>query len=415
MNQSIFEKQKRTRWTYMVTGVILLLFLGLIYAWSVFRIPLENEFGWSKADTSVIFSISMIMFCFGGLISGIVTGKKGSRFTLLCCAVFLAAGFIGASRIHSLIGIYVTYGGLCGFGVGLGYNATISTVVKWFPDKQGLISGITLMGFGFGGMILGTIGAKMIVSLGWRSTFVIFGGMFACIVVLGAFLLKPVTYDFLDQLASTSKKPIQALEELNYTGMLRRKNFWFYFTFSLMLSAAGLAVINISASYAGDILGGELTQAAAIAGIISVTNGFGRVLSGQLFDMKGYRITMFVICIMMTAAAGILFVSELTRSMPVLVMAFVLLGLAYGSVPPINSAFTAYFFGSKNYALNYSMMNLCLLPASVLGPMCANGPYQMTFVAMLIFTGIGFAVLLLIRKPKTTAAAGTADSILIEK
>ena len=168
------ERAKKQRWSFVVLGVGLLLCLGLIYAWSVFRTPLEAEFGWSKAETSITFSISMMMFCLGGLASGMITGKKGPRCPLVLCALFLLAGFLAASRVSTLYGIYITYGGICGFGVGLGYNSTISAVVKWFPDKRGLISGIMLMGFGFGGMLLGTLGAKLITALGWRKTFVLF-------------------------------------------------------------------------------------------------------------------------------------------------------------------------------------------------------------------------------------------------
>ena len=91
----------------------------------------------------------MVMFCLGGLVSGIITERKGARWTLSFCALCLAAGFFGASRISTLTGIYLTYGVCCGFGVGLGYNASISTIVKWFPDKQGLISGIALMASGW--------------------------------------------------------------------------------------------------------------------------------------------------------------------------------------------------------------------------------------------------------------------------
>ncbi len=405
MQDVVFEQQKRRRWAFLLLGVVLLLFLGLIYAWSVFRIPLEQEFGWTKGETSVTFSVSMIMFCLGGLVSGIITGRKGTRFTLFWCAFFLAVGFIGASRMDSLMGIYVTYGGLCGFGVGLGYNATISTIVKWFPDKQGLISGIALMGFGFGGMLLGTMGASLILSLGWRMTFIIFGVAFAVIVILGALLLRPVPEEFLGRLAGGNKAERASLEELDYRQMLRKKNFWLYFTFAFLLSAAGLAVINISANYAGAVLGGDLTQAAAIAGVISITNGIGRVASGQLFDMKGDRVTMSMICLIMAVAAGGLVLAEVTKSSLCLIGAFILVGLGYGGVPPVNSAFTARFFGNRNYALNYSIMNLCLLPASVLGPLCTNGAYMVTFAAVLFFAVAGFIILLGIRRPKATRAA----------
>lgn len=399
MKEFAFETKKRQRRLYLVIGVILLLFLGLIYAWSVFRIPLEQEFGWSKAETSVTFSISMIMFCLGGVVSGILTEKKGHHFTLFGCAAFLAAGFLGASQIDSLMGIYTTYGVLCGFGVGLGYNAVISTIVKWYPDQQGLVSGIALMGFGLGGMVLGTLGARLIMLLGWRLTFVIFAAAFGLVFVLGALLLRSVTAAFLKELASSSRNVVISIEEVDYRDMLRRRNFWLYFFYAFILSAAGLAILNISANYASDMLQSNLAEAAAIAGVISITNGLGRIVSGKLFDSKGYRTTMIFICLIFAIAAGLLLFSEASRNMWVLIGAFIFVGLGYGGVPPINSAFTAKFFGSQHYPLNYSITNLCILPASIVGPTCANGSYLMTFMVVLTFAVIAFLIMLGIQQP----------------
>lgn len=104
------------------------------------------------------------------------------------------------------MGIYLSYGVCCGFGVGLGYNTAISTIVKWFPDKQGLISGITLMGFGFGSMILGTLAGAMIESLGWRVTFRIFAVAFAVVMVLGALLLHEASAEFVTHLSRGTGK-----------------------------------------------------------------------------------------------------------------------------------------------------------------------------------------------------------------
>jgi OFA family oxalate/formate antiporter-like MFS transporter len=401
-----FEAAKKRRWGYAVLGVVLLLFLGLIYAWSVFRVPLEQEFGWAKSETSITFSISMMMFCLGGLASGIITVKRGARFTLTCCAVFLAIGFIAASRIDSLLGIYITYGGFCGFGVGLGYNAAISTVLKWFPDKQGLVSGIALMGFGFGGMILGTLGAGMITAVGWRTTFFVFGIVFAVIMFVGAIFLRPAHADFLAQLSTQGNKKSFCVEEANYRLMLHRKNFWLYFFWAIILSAAGLAIINISTAYAGTFLGDNLTQAAAIAGIVSIANGVGRVLFGGVFDAKGYKFTMFAVCLTFIAAGGMLLLAETTKNIYILGAAFLVIGLAYAGVVPTNSAYTAFFFGQKNYSLNFSITNLNLIFASYLGPWCANGSYTMTFMIIIVFAIIGMAITFAIRRPALTKAEG---------
>lgn len=103
--EAMFHTQRQIRWLYLLLSVVLLLCLGLIYAWSIFRVPLENEFGWSKAETSITFSISMMMFCLGGVVSGVLTERRGVRTTLILCAVLLAAGFVSASGIHSLWGM----------------------------------------------------------------------------------------------------------------------------------------------------------------------------------------------------------------------------------------------------------------------------------------------------------------------
>ncbi|WP_295737866.1 MFS transporter [uncultured Oscillibacter sp.] len=395
------ERSKKIRWGYLALGVVLLLCLGLIYAWSVFRAPLEAEFGWSKAQTSVTFSVSMTMFCLGGLASGMITGKKGPRFTLTACAFFLLAGFALASRIHSLAGIYITYGGFCGFGVGLGYNATISTLMRWFPDKQGLVSGITLMGFGFGGMLLGTLGAGLITALGWRTTFLIFAVAFAVIMLAGAALLRTAEDAFVEAVATGGRKK-EAVEEIPWREMLRRRNFWLCFVWAVILSAAGLAIINEATTYAAPFVNGDLTRAAALAGMVSIANGVGRVISGQMFDTAGYRTTMLSISVVYIAASAALTASLKTGSVPILTAAFLLVGLAYGGVPPVNSAFVAYFFGRRHYALNFSIINLNLIAASYLGPLCGGGSYAGIFTAILIFAAAGAVLTLLVKRPVRT-------------
>ena len=122
-----------------------------------FVAPLEAEFGWSRTQTSAVFTISMIFFCLGGIVSGIIIKKKTARFILTVAAICLCAGFCCASSIHTVGGLYIAYGVLCGTGVGLAYNCNISTVLKWFPDRAGFISGLLLMCFGCGGMVLGTL------------------------------------------------------------------------------------------------------------------------------------------------------------------------------------------------------------------------------------------------------------------
>lgn len=398
MMKALVMQKKRRRWAYLILSVFLLLFLGLIYAWSVFRVPLEQEFGWSKSGTSLTFSISMIMFCLGGLISGVLTARKGMRTTLILAVVLLASGFGLASQITSLMGIYLTYGGMAGLGVGLGYNAVISTIMRWFPDKQGLVSGIALMGFGFGAMILGTAGASLIGLVGWRMTFLLIAASYAVVIALAIVILRPPDADFTAALSESLPKGKAAREEIGWQDMLRRRSFWLFFLWAILLSAAGLSIINISAGYAGTFVGGDLTQAAAIAGVISIANGAGRVLSGQLFDSKGYKVTMYTVSVFYLAAAAALAGADVSHSLVVLLAAFILTGLAYGACPPTGSAFAASFYGSQNYGMNFSIVNLNLIGASTIGPMFANGAPMTAFIIIAILAVIGAVITTAIRR-----------------
>ncbi len=396
---AVFQYQLRLRWLYLCVSVVLLLCLGLIYAWSVFRVPLEAEFGWSKAETSVTFSISMMMFCLGGVASGILTERKGARITLAVCAGCLAAGFSLASFAASLWEIYMTYGVLCGFGVGLGYNSAISTAVKWFPAKSGLVSGISLMGCGFGAMALGTVAAALIGVMGWRATFLLIAAVFGAVMLAGAALLRPAAPSFLQHMSGHMTRQRQAVEDLPARQMITRRNFWFYVLWAGALSAAALAIINISTGYAGTFVGGDLSEAAAVAGIVSLANGAGRVAFGQLFDSKGYKTTMRVVTVCCLLAGAAFIAADISCSLWLLLAAFTFIGLSYGGVTPTNSAYTAYFFGRSHYALNFSITNLNLIVASYVGPLCASGEPMTAFFCMIALAAAACLCMMAIKPP----------------
>lgn len=182
------------RWIYLAAGTILLLFLGLIYAWSIFKAPFTEVFPeWSVSQLSMTFTISMIFFCLGGFLSGQLIKRIKPIFIICISAALLFIGFRGVSIIGrfesdtALILLYVFYGMMCGGGVGIGYNSIISTVNKWFSDKAGLSSGILLMGFGFGGLLFGGLVSVLIGNAGLFGTFRILSIVAIVVLVLGSF------------------------------------------------------------------------------------------------------------------------------------------------------------------------------------------------------------------------------------
>ena len=393
------------RWLYVVNGMVLLLFLGLIYAWSIFVAPLEQEFGWLRSETSLAFSICMSMFCIGGFAAGMLSKRFPSRVAVWLCAALVFTGFLLAARVHTLTGLYISYGVLVGFGIGLSYNAIISTVIQWFPDKPGLISGLLLMGFGFGGMLLGSVSRSLITLLGWRTTFNVLGIAFGAIILFCSLFLVPPGKDVV--LPQPKIKPGKTREtglELSTGEMLRRPSFYLYFLWAVLLTAAGLMLIGHASPMALD-MGLVSATAAFLVGIISIFNGAGRVISGFALDTIGRKQVMFIVSGWFILSGAILMLALKTGSMPLLTLGFVFTGLSYGSIPPTNSMVIRTFFGTRDYAVNFSVVNLNIIFSSFSGPYLAGilqtstGSYFATALVMLLFGAAALLLAALVRKP----------------
>ncbi|MDR2174965.1 MAG: MFS transporter [Synergistaceae bacterium] len=390
------------RWLCLIDAVVLFLFLGLVYAWSNFAGPLEAEFGWVRAETSLVFSLCMSFFCLGGLASGFLLRRHSPTPVLLLCAVCVPAGFVLASRVSSLAGLYAAYGVLVGFGIGLGYNCVISTLLKWFPEKPGFISGVVLLGFGWGGLVLGTLSSSMTSAFGWRFTFLCLGAAFAFLIVFSTlFIRNPPAA------SGPARSPASASgdggSEMTAAQMLRRRSFWIYFCWTTLLAAAGLALLGHSSLLAGD-MGGSPALASLLTGAVSVSNGSSRLIMGFLYDKIGRRKSMYAVSLGCSAAFLLILLALETRSLALLTAGYVCGGLSFGGIVPINSAVCHSFYGRENYAMNFSVITLHMLVSSFLGPMLAGGMQTLTgsfsgvAALMSLFGAVSFVLSSLLKK-----------------
>ena len=404
-------KLKLNRWIYAAVGVIVLLFAGLVYAWSVLASPIAAEFTqWSQAQLSLTFTICMTLFCLGGFVGGLLSGKINVKINVWAAAVLFFIGFFVASRATSLTGLYNGYGVFAGFASGLAYNAVMSTMSKWFPDKQGLISGILLMGFGLGSFIIGKVYQAYTPAEigGWRTSFFIFGIILLIVLAIGGFFFVKPGNDFVPPAPSKikEKKNTEQGIDVNAAVMLKRPSFWLFFIWAILLSAAGLALIAQATGVAtqvskGSVDGGTI---ATVVGLISVFNGLGRVLFGGLFDRFGRKMTMVLVSVAFFISVCIVIASILLESFPILVVGFICCGLSYGGITPTNSAFVNSFYGATHYPVNFSMVNLNLIFASFGGTIAgmlydASGSYLSTFILLLVAIAAGTVCSCLIRKP----------------
>ena len=390
------------RWIYLFTGTLLLLFLGLIYAWSIFSGPFSKIYtDWTVSQISMTFTISMICFCLGGYFGGLSAKKLNAKARILIAAGLLFVGFFGVSMMNpensasSLKIVYLCYGILGGSGVGFGYNALITTLTQWFPDKVGLASGIMMMGFGLGGLALGSVVNVMLASSGVFSTFRILAIVIAVVMIVGAFVIKAPNADdkktFVSEEGSDNGKT-EKVVDFSPMEMIKTSRFWIFEIWAVLINAAGLLVINSAANIAV-AFGGPIV----LGMIVSLFNGAGRIIAGNNFDKFGRKMSTAVNVIFMFVAGILLAIGAAVDALVPVVIGLIFVGLAYGGTPTISSAYINKAFGAKNFSTNFSIANFSLLPAAIIGPMIsakllekAGGSYTTSFYAIIVFCIIAF-------------------------
>ncbi len=398
------------RWTYMIIGIVAMLFAGVLYAWSILKSPLAVEFYWSPSELALNFTLAMTFFCIGGLLGAQLSKRLGHCIALLSAGVLSAAGFILTAALNnvSVVMLYITYGVLAGLGIGIAYNVVIATVSVWFPDKKGLCSGCLMMGFGASALILGNAADLMFKSaiIGWRTTYVTLGiAIFVVLALAGAILKMPssnVVFPKADRAETVGEKDNEK-HEFTSKQMLCRPSFWMSFICISFLAAVGSSVISFAKDLALSVNAPE-TLAVSLVGVLSVCNGLGRILTGAVFDIIGQRKTMLCANILTICAAAVTLIAVSVNSLALCIVGLCLTGMSYGSCPTITAAFTSSFFGMKNFSNNMALMTFTVMIGSFVATASnkvleATGGYTATFMMLLSLTFVALVLNIFIRKP----------------
>lgn len=355
-----------------VFTLITILCLGLVYGWSVFVAPLENEFGWERSQTSLTFTISMIAMTLGVMAGGQFNKRKDrALISLAIAAALLFAGFASASRAQTLLQFYLFYGCFCGFGVGFAYVEMIAIPTRWFAGRQGLSSGTLMMCFGLGAMVLGTICSALMEAIGWRMTFLMLGVLFGVLVLFEGFLLQASA----EPTAVMHKKSeYTEVRSLTVSGMIKSSDFKALYIWHIFISAAGLALMGHIAPCVMQ-MGVSAASAALIAGVISVSNGAGRILYGIAYDKLGVKRTLLLISTIFLFAAMTAAIAVTAENLQLLIGGCVLIGLSFGAAPTSSSAIVVRFYGPRYFSANFGIITTQLIIAALIGPMLAGKLY----------------------------------------
>lgn len=403
------ERRMRLKVFTIIISLCTLIFLGLIYGWSIFVVPLENEFGWSRSETSLTFTISIMAMCLSMLTGGMFNGKQDKPLiSMIISAVLIAAGFILTSQANSLMAFYICYGVLCGAGVGFAYVEIIGVISKWFPAKQGLISGMMMMAFGMGAMVLGPVCTALMGNAGWRTVFIMLGIIMSIILAVSGILMKAANAGTslakATETDGTDGQEIDpAADDKRPAETIRTVEFWILFFFTMVLSASGLALMgHIAPCVIG--LGASAQTAALVAGVTSFANGFGRIVYGSSYDKFGISKTLLISSVIFLIATIITAAGIRTEVLAILVAGCFLLGLSFGAAPPTSATAIARIFGNRYFSANFGIASSQLILAAFIGPYLggvvytATGSYAITFCCFIPFGIIAIVFACIMKK-----------------
>lgn len=378
-------------WIVVLAGTGINLAFGVLYAWSIFSSALVEQFGWSKAEASLPYTVAIMMFALVMIPAGRMQDKIGPRWVATIGGVLIGAGCILAGTLTSIPGLIFSFGVLAGSGIGLGYASTTPAAVKWFaPEKKGLITGIVVGGFGLASIYIAPLSKYLLHEFGVFDSFRILGFLFLAITLPLAQLVNNP-----DQPVASTNLKKATVKDMNWSEMLKTKQFyqlWFMFFAG---STGGLMIIGHLKTIAKIQLG---TDAGFIlVALAAIANAAGRPAAGVISDKLGRGKTMMILYILQ---ASVLFVFASFNTFTAILFGAAVMYFSYGSMLSVYPSACGDNYGTKNLGMNYGILFSAWGVGGIVGPMLGGfiadttGSYGLAFTAaacsLLVAAVLGF-------------------------
>ncbi len=400
---------EKGRWALVILGMLINLCLGTIYSWSVFVAPLTNYFTRdlgltvTASDILLPFSVFLAFFALTMLFAGRYIEQYGPRNVTILGGMLTGLGWLLASFATSVPLLCVLYGVIGGTGVGIAYGVPVAVAARWFPDRRGLAVGLTLLGFGFSAFFTANIAAYLIEAYGVMTTFRVFGIAFVILTVLLAMPLKfpPAGWKPAGW-APPAPVPGQAVTcEFRRGEMVRTTSFYALWACYFIGCLAGLMAVGI-AKPMGSEIGIETGLATVLVGVFAIFNGFGRPAFGALTDNLTPRNAAMVSFVLIALVSVLLWQ---VPTVPVYILAFVVLWGCLGGWLAIAPTTTGCYFGTGDYPRCYGVLFLAYGAGAIAGPQLAGfvktstGSYLGVFPVVMVLAVIGFIIAFALLKP----------------
>ncbi|MCH5049929.1 L-lactate MFS transporter [Pectobacterium aquaticum] len=369
--------------------------LGTIYTWSLFNQPLVNKFGWTLSSVATTFSITSFCLAFATLFAGKFQERIGLRRLTMIAGIALGAGLMASAVSPSLTLIYLLMGVVVGFADGTAYITTLSNLIKWFPNRKGLIAGISVGAFGTGSLLFKYVNSFLIAEVGVSEAFFYWGIIVMAMVLVGSSLLKEPAAVPVQQAAVKGQARDFSLAE-----MLATKESYLLFIIFFTACMSGLYLIGIVKDIGVQMAGMDMAMAANAVSAIAIFNTVGRIVLGALSDNVGrMRVISFTLFVTILAVSVMTFLplNPLLFFTCVSAIAF-----CFGGNITVFPAIVGDFFGLKNHSKNYGVIYQGFGIGALSGSFIAAqlGGFQATFMAIIIMSVISLLITLWVKPPK---------------
>ena len=366
----------KNRWFIAASAVGIHISIGSVYAWSVYTKPLIDKFGWGLKETQFTFSLAIFFLGISAAFLGHFLEKYGPRKAGLFTAIFFGLGIAGsglAINLESLPLLYVSYGVIGGIGLGIGYITPVSTLVKWFPDRRGLATGLAIMGFGFAALISSPIIVKLISTVGIANTFYIMGSCYFVVIFASSRYLSPppegwVPEGMKAEIDSGKKKANTDLSQLTANEAVKTKRFWYLWTMLFINITCGIAIISAASPMAQEVAGLTPIAAAAMVGFMGIFNGAGRIGWSSLSDYIGRPNTFSLILGIQILA--FLIIPNISNAILFQAVVFLIVS-CYGGGYATVTAYIGDMFGTKQLGAILGYILTSWAAAGLAGPLFA--------------------------------------------
>ena len=407
------NRRELGRWWQLLVGVICMVQIAnLQYGWTLFVNPIQEKFGWDRADIQVAFAVFVLMETWLVPVEGWLVDRFGPKIVVVASGVLVAGAWVINAYATSLTMLYV--GAIvAGVGAGAVYGTCVGNALKWFPDRRGLAAGLTAMGFGAGSALTVIPIANTIKSYGYEAAFLWFGLLQGAIIFVLAWFLKSPGADFNAPVAASST-PKTSAREYRPGEMVRTPVFWVMYAMFVMMATGGLIATAQALPIAKDygiaeipvtLLGLTLPALTFALSLDRIFNGVSRPFFGWVSDRIGREKTMFVAFTL--EGVAVLMLGNMGRNPTAFVLLMCLVYFAWGQIYSLFPATCGDTYGKKFAAANYGLLYTAKGTASLLVPLTSvmagsGGGWQTVFIAASLLNFVAAAMALLVLKPLRT-------------